>query len=68
MKNMLRSVKYTIGIDEVGRGPVAGPVAVGVVASMLPKGELSRLFRAVKDSKKLSAHKREEWFARIREE
>ncbi|MCR4306685.1 MAG: ribonuclease HII [Candidatus Yonathbacteria bacterium] len=68
MKNMLRSVKYVIGIDEVGRGPVAGPVAVGVVASALPAGKLSRLFRTVKDSKKLSARKREEWFARIKEE
>ena len=25
------NAKYLIGIDEVGRGPVAGPVAVGAV-------------------------------------
>ena len=68
MKNVIRSVKYVIGIDEVGRGPLAGPVAVGVMASALPARKLSRLFRSVKDSKKLSAQKREEWFARIREE
>ncbi len=63
-----RSVKYTIGIDEVGRGPLAGPVAVGVVASALSPSKLRNLFPAVKDSKKLSARKREEWFARMRRE
>ncbi|MFW6210417.1 MAG: ribonuclease HII, partial [Patescibacteria group bacterium] len=28
---MRRRAKYLVGIDEVGRGPLAGPVAVGVV-------------------------------------
>lgn len=53
-------MKYVIGIDEVGRGPIAGPVvvcacavALGVDALCLfPKGEL-------KDSKKLSEKNRE---------
>lgn len=48
-------IKYIIGIDEAGRGPVAGPVAVGVVA--LPLAEESR--EGFRDSKRLSQHKRE---------
>ena len=54
--------KYTIGIDEVGRGPLAGPVAVGAVVTtprMLQK------FRDIKESKQLSAHQREVWAARM---
>lgn len=43
------------GIDEVGRGPLAGPVVTAAV--ILPKGE-EILY--INDSKKLSASKREE--------
>lgn len=43
------------GIDEVGRGPLAGPVVAGAV--ILPKG--CRILY-INDSKKLSAKKREE--------
>ena len=42
------------GIDEVGRGPLAGPVAAGAV--ILPKG---LIIPGINDSKKLSAKKRE---------
>ena len=55
---------YLIGIDEAGRGPLAGPVAVGVFA--VRSKEALRKFRGVKDSKQLSEKQREEWFARIR--
>ncbi len=51
------------GIDEVGRGPLAGPVVAGAV--ILPKG--SRILY-INDSKKLSAKKREELFAIIKKE
>ena len=54
---------YIIGIDEVGRGSLAGPVVVAAVA--LPAGAR---FKNLKDSKKLSAKKREEWFAYIKDE
>jgi len=57
-------VKYIIGIDEVGRGALAGPVAVGAV---LMPAELSWSdFENLKDSKKLSEKKREAWFEKIR--
>ena len=49
--------KYIIGIDEAGRGPLAGPVAVGVV--LLKKNFNQKLLTGVTDSKKLSAAKRE---------
>ena len=45
-----------LGIDEVGRGPLAGPLVVGAV--ILPKEE-KEWFAGLKDSKKLSAKKRE---------
>lgn len=54
--------KYCIGIDEVGRGPLAGPVVVAAV--LLPRGlKLTagggRL--QLKDSKKLTKLQRERW-------
>ena len=53
---------FICGIDEVGRGPLAGPVVAGAV--VLPKG--SRILY-INDSKKLSAKKREELFDIINE-
>ncbi len=50
------------GIDEVGRGPLAGPVVAGAV--ILPK-ECNILY--INDSKKLSAKKREELYPQIME-
>ena len=52
-----------LGIDEVGRGPWAGPLVVGAV--VLP--EVHRL-EGLADSKKLSAKKRTLLDAKIREE
>lgn len=51
------SLGYVCGIDEVGRGPLAGPVVTGAV--ILPKD--CRLLY-IDDSKKLSEKKREELF------
>ena len=52
-------MKFLIGVDEAGRGPLAGPVAVGVV--MVLKGfNIKKVFPGVADSKVLSAKKREE--------
>lgn len=52
-----------IGIDEAGRGPLAGPVAVGAFA-VNDKAVLKK-FRSVKDSKQLTEKKREEWMMAI---
>ncbi|MEX2014296.1 MAG: hypothetical protein WD896_02990, partial [Parcubacteria group bacterium] len=59
---------YVVGIDEAGRGPLAGPVAVGAVSITNPATPLLRkasknFFKSIKDSKKLSAGDRELWFA-----
>lgn len=54
-------MRFVIGVDEAGRGPLAGPVAVGVV--MVPEGfDVMKEFAGVADSKKLSEKKRERIF------
>ena len=53
----MKKRRIIIGIDEAGRGPLAGPVCVGAV---LAKGK-RQVLRGIKDSKKLSAGKREYW-------
>ena len=58
--------KVFIGIDEVGRGPLAGPVAVCTFA-WLSGGWFPKELEGIKDSKKLSEKKREEWFAKIQQ-
>ena len=54
--------QFICGIDEAGRGPLAGPVAAGAV--ILPK-DCQILY--LNDSKKLSEKRREELFSEIRE-
>lgn len=49
--------EYICGIDEVGRGPLAGPV---VAAAVILPADCSILY--INDSKKLSAKKREELY------
>ncbi len=53
--------RYIAGIDEVGRGPIAGPVVVAAV--VLPR---KTFIAGVNDSKKLSAKKRETLAAEIK--
>ena len=53
---------YICGIDEVGRGPLAGPVVAAAV--ILPK-DAEILY--LNDSKKLSAKRREELYDEIQE-
>ena len=57
--------KYIVGIDEAGRGPLAGPVTVAAAAAPISnyKFLITKQLKRIKDSKKLSAKKREEWFS-----
>ena len=55
--------EYICGVDEAGRGPLAGPVAAGAV--ILPRG--CRILY-INDSKQLSEKKREELYDVIREQ
>lgn len=55
--------KWIIGIDEAGRGPLAGPVAIGAAlydaSDTALQRSLEELFPVVKDSKQLSETRRE---------
>ena len=63
LKRMKKSTtKFFIGIDEVGRGPLAGPVAVGV--AMATPATIKK-WRKIKESKQLSVKQREEWYVKI---
>ena len=59
-----KGVRYIAGVDEVGRGPLAGPVVCAAV--IMPLDEID-LIVGVDDSKKLSEKKREELAERIKE-
>ncbi|NIA23257.1 MAG: ribonuclease HII [Proteobacteria bacterium] len=52
-----QNIRFVAGIDEVGRGPLAGPVVASSV--VLPYG---KIFDGIDDSKKLSPDKREKMF------
>ncbi|MFC3214438.1 ribonuclease HII [Novosphingobium panipatense] len=52
--------RYTIGVDEAGRGPLAGPVVAGAVVLCKPRPA------GLDDSKKLSANRRSELEERIK--
>ena len=56
------NVKTLVGVDEVGRGPLAGPVVAAAV--ILP---YDAQLLGVKDSKKLSEDKREQLFQKIQD-
>jgi len=49
--------RYLVGVDEAGRGPLAGPVAVGV--AVVPRNFNWKLLPGVGDSKKVAVTKRE---------
>lgn len=57
------NIQFICGIDEAGRGPLAGPVVVGAV--ILPENSF---IEGVNDSKKVSEKKREKLYEQITEE
>ncbi len=61
---LMRGYLAVAGVDEVGRGPLAGPVVCAAV--ILPLEEEKRIL-GIDDSKKLSAKKREYLAEKIKE-
>jgi len=68
-----KGYKKIIGLDEAGRGPLAGPVTAAAVLILLPnkisllKNEIfKKILLQARDSKKLSSKKREEIFRLIK--
>ena len=59
---LAKGCKYIAGIDEAGRGPLAGPVCVASV--IMPLGE-SDIIEGINDSKKLSEKKRDLLYDKI---
>ncbi len=55
---------WVAGVDEVGVGPLAGPVTAGMVA--LPAGRRFKWYRFVRDSKVLNERVRDELAAEIK--
>ncbi len=67
------AARFVVGIDEAGRGPLAGPLGVGAVAmnAIIQHSVLNKLSTGIgielRDSKKLSARQREAWFLALEE-
>jgi ribonuclease HII len=59
---MERKITHIIGVDEAGRGPLAGPVAVGIAC--IPRNFDWDVIPGVGDSKKVSEKNREAIFRR----
>ncbi|HEY6953399.1 MAG TPA: ribonuclease HII [Bacteroidota bacterium] len=58
-----KGIRTVAGIDEAGRGPLAGPVVAAAV--VFPSGTI---IKGVEDSKKLTEKKREELFPLIKDQ
>ena len=58
-----KGIEYIVGIDEAGRGALAGPVAVGAVKMRVEYFPL--WLKAIKDSKKLSPKQRVAWLTKL---
>jgi ribonuclease HII len=68
-----KGVKVVVGLDEAGRGPLAGPVVAAAAmvkfkiqnAKCKMKIQNLKLLREIRDSKKLTSQKRKELYRRI---
>lgn len=58
--------KYIIGIDEVGRGCLAGPVVVCAALTVQGRRFFNKRLGTLKDSKKTPPRIREEWFLHLK--
>ena len=60
--------RYQIGIDEVGRGPIAGPVTLGVFCVEKPNLlVVRRRLKGITDSKQLTVAQREYYFTQVKQ-
>ncbi|MFA5841806.1 MAG: ribonuclease HII [Candidatus Paceibacterota bacterium] len=69
MRKKAQKAKYLVGIDEAGRGPLAGPVAVGVAVfqqTINSKQQIKKILKGIRDSKKFSEKQREEWYKKLK--
>lgn len=66
-KKLWLAYKYVAGLDEAGRGALAGPVCVGVVILPDDNPHLMRTLSGVRDSKQLTPRKRGQFVPRIKE-
>jgi ribonuclease HII len=64
LKKICNRFRYIIGVDEAGRGPIAGPVSAAALVCMPSHVNLI----AAADSKVLSEKKREEIYGIIKED
>lgn len=62
----LGSMRYVLGVDEAGRGPLAGPVAIGTVCAE-ESFDFLAAFPGLDDSKQLTEAARERLFALLGE-
>ncbi len=65
--NLWSCYQYVAGLDEAGRGALAGPVAVGAVILPIDPALLSSTLVGVRDSKQMTALARETLAPRIKE-
>jgi len=57
--------KFIVGIDEVGRGAIAGPLVIGAAACVW-NAKIAKSLKGIRDSKKLTLAQREEWFRKFK--
>ena len=65
--NLWPYYRHIAGLDEAGRGALAGPVAVGAVILPQDRSSLARTLAGVRDSKQMTPHERESLAPRIKE-
>lgn len=61
-----KGIRFVAGVDEAGRGALAGPVSAGVLV-LPPDPEIQCHLKGMQDSKKHTRIKREEFAGRIRD-
>lgn len=55
----INGYRYVVGIDEVGRGTLAGPVTAGAVCLPHDRDDLQTVLEGVRDSKQMTPRQRE---------